>query len=134
MKMQIEYLYDDMKPLNYAHDYDAGADVSMFKDVVIEHGKNIIPLGFKLIIPPGFQGNLCLRSSSMGNGCICNNVPFDADFSGEWNLIIYNCEDEFVVKKGERICQVVITPIIQAQFVTELSHRRGSNGVGSTGK
>lgn len=134
MKLEIEYLHEDMKPLYRAHDYDAGADVPLWTDTVVKHGKNVIPLGFKLIIPPGFMGIICARSSVMGNGIAYNIVPFDTDFSGEWNMIFYNPGDEFTIKKDERLCQVVIVPTLIVDFVTTKINRRGSNGQGSTGK
>lgn len=135
MKLKVEYLYEDMKPLNRKHTYDAGADCHMPYDVVIKPGKNIIPLGFKLVIPPGFAGFLSLRSSWMGSGIVCNYVPFDTGFSGEWNLIVYNTTNEDIkISKNERICQLIIQPIIDADFVDDLGLLRESNGVGSTGK
>ena len=134
MKLQIEYLHKDMDPLYRAHDYDAGADVPMWQDTIIYHGKNIIPLGFKLVIPPGYAGYLCARSSVMGKGIPYNMVPFDTDFSGEWRLIIYNPGDKFIIHKGERLCQLVIMPVLVPEFVTEPLNRRGSEGLGSTGK
>jgi len=135
MKLKVEYLYENMKPLSRAHTYDAGADCHMPYDVTIKPGKNFIPLGFKLVIPPGFAGFLSLRSSWMGSGIICNYVPFDTGFSGEWSLIVYNTTDEEItIKKDERICQLIIQPIIDADFVTDLGPLRGDNGRGSSGK
>lgn len=134
MKLQIKYLHKGMDPLRRAHDYDAGADVPMWRDTTIEHGKNIIPLGFKLEIPPGYAGFLSMRSSVMGDGAICNFVPFDTDYSGEWNLVLYNSGDPFVIKKGERLCQLLIMPVLITDFVEYDIPRRGDKGLGSTGK
>lgn len=134
MKLKIEYLHEGMSPLYRAHSYDAGADVPMYQDTIIKHGKNIIPLGFKLVIPIGYAGYLCPRSSVMGDGIGYNMVPFDSDFSNEWNMIIYNPGEEFVIKKNERLCQVVIMPVLVVDFVEDDSPRRGNNGIGSTGK
>jgi dUTP pyrophosphatase len=135
MKAVVEYLHEGMVPLKYARDNDAGADVSLWQDVVIKPGRNIIKLGFKLVIPEGFAGYLCLRSSVMGEGITCLMVPFDADYSAEWNLVVYNNTDtDRLVKKGERICQVVVMPIVQLDFIDEFKNRRGANGLGSTGK
>lgn len=133
MKLKIEYLHNDMK-LTRSHEYDAGADIPMYKDIVIKHGKNIIPLGFKLVLPIGYAAFLSPRSSVMGDGCVYNMTPIDTDYSGEYNMIIYNIGDEFLVKKGERIAQLVIMPVLVTDFVEEDLHRRGSNGIGSTGK
>lgn len=134
MKLKIEYLHKDMEPLVRKHTYDAGADVPMYKDTIIEHGKNIIPLGFKLTLPIGYAGYLSPRSSVMGDGVIYNMTPIDTDYQGEWNMIIYNTEDSFEIKKGERIAQIVIMPVLITDFVEDDGPRRGSNGIGSTGK
>lgn len=134
MKLLFEPMNKDVIVPTYAHDFDAGADVYMYKDTIIYKGKNVINLGFKLIIPAGFSGFLSLRSSIMGNGITCNMVPFDAGYEGEWNLIVYNHGDDFVVRRGERICQIVIMPVIQAEFVKSFDNLRGEGGRGSTGK
>lgn len=135
MKLKVEYLYKNMKPLNRTHTYDAGADCHMPYDVVIKPGENIIPLGFKCVIPPGFAGFLSLRSSWMGSGLICNYVPFDSGFSGEWNLIVYNStNNDIIIAKDQRICQLIIQPIIDVDFVDDLGILRGNNGKGSSGK
>lgn len=134
MKLKIEYLYEGMDKLYRAHPYDAGADVPMYKDIIVKHGKNVIPLGFKLVIPPGYAGFLSPRSSVMGAGIAYNMVPFDTDFSGEWNLIFYNPYDEFTINKGDRICQLIILPILIPDLVESIESRRSDNGLGSTGK
>lgn len=134
MKLKIEYLHEGMSPLYRAHTYDAGSDVPMYKDVNIVHGKNVIPLGFKVNIPPGYAGFLCPRSSVMGEGIMYNMVPIDTDYSGEVHMIFYNPNDEYIIHKGDRICQLVILPVLVADFVEDDGPRRGSNGLGSTGK
>lgn len=136
MKVKIQYLHEGMERLKRAHTYDAGADVYMYKDTVVKHGKNIIPLGFKIIIPPGYAGYLSPRSSVMGDGVIYNMTPIDADYSGEWHMIVYNTGEDFLIHKNERLCQVVIMPVFIPEFVERESEivRRGSNGLGSTGK
>lgn len=115
-----------------------GWDVPMYKDVIIHPGENKIPMGFKLVLPLFTAGFLSLRSSWMSKGIDCQFVPFDADFSGEWNLCVYNTtNEEIVIKEGERICQILILPIISANLVPKgkMSRpNRGSQGLGSTGK
>lgn len=134
MKIKVEYIHEGMKPLRYQHAYDAGADYYMYKDILIEHGKNIIPLGFKMILPPGLAGYIYPRSSVMGDSIIHNTAPVDPDYSGEWHLIINNLGDPFVVKKDARICQIVVQPYIQMEFLDDICDRRDSEGIGSTGK
>lgn len=136
MIIEIEYLHEGMSPLKRSHCYDAGADVPMYKDITVKKGKNVIPLGFKVTIPPGYAGYLSPRSSVMGDGTTYNMVPIDTDYSGEVNLVCYNPVGDFVVKKNERLCQLIIMPVLVADFreKKDIPERRGSGGLGSTGK
>lgn len=138
MKVIFNKLRDNVELPMYKHTNDAGADIIMYEDVVIKPGQNIIPLGFSCIIPPGCVGFLSLRSSWMGKGLICNFVPFDADYSGEWNLIVYNVGDEIIIHKGERICQMLVfSGIMQCGFesiVNYTNNQRHENGMGSSGR
>lgn len=137
MKLQFTPLHEGVKIPKYAHTNDAGADIMMYKDTEIKHGKNIIPLGFKCIVPPGCAAFLTPRSSHMGD-IVSNFVPIDPDYKGEWHLIVYNLGDDFVIKRDERICQVVVlSGVQQCEFVTAheyVKYQRGENGIGSTGK
>lgn len=141
MELEVEYLYDQVEKgyeVRKGHNGDAGWDVPMYKDIDIVPGKNIIPLGFKLVPPLFTAGFLSLRSSWMSEGIGCQMVPFDADFSAEWNLCVYNNTDKTVtIKEGERICQILLMPIVPVTLVTKgnLSRPvRGAQGLGSTGK
>lgn len=137
MKLQFIKLHDEVELPVYSHTNDAGADIKMYKDIVIKHGENKIPLGFSCIIPPGCAAFLTMRSSWMSKGIIANFVPIDPDYKGEWHLLIYNIGDEFIIKKGERISQVVIlSGVQQCEFVETIDYvnnQRHSNGLGSTG-
>lgn len=137
MKLKFNKLNSDVETPVYAHANDAGADIKMCKDIVIKHGKNMIPLGFTCIIPAGYAAFLSLRSSWMGEGLVSNFVPIDPDYSGEWHLIVYNVGDDISIKKGEKICQVLVVPIQQCEFISIEEYDttcRHSNGIGSTGK
>lgn len=138
MKVRFTKLNDDVEIPKYSHTNDVGADVIMYKDTKISHGENIIPLGFSCIVPAGCAAFLTLRSSWMGKGLISNFVPIDPDYCGEIHLIVYNVGNEFTIKKGERICQLmVVSGIQQCEFVSVLDYvrnRRSENGLGSTGR
>ena len=134
MKVLIEYLHEGMPELVRKHTFDAGADIPIWQDTVVKHGKNVIPLGFKVHIPMGYAGFLSPRSSVMAEGLSYNMVPIDTDYKGEVHLCIFNPYDDFVIKKGERLAQLMILPVLVADFVTDLGTRRGENGLGSTGK
>lgn len=139
MKIKLMKCNENFVIPEYKHTNDAGCDIELCEDLIIHPGENKIPLGFKVIIPPGHAAFLTPRSSLMGIGILSCYVPIDADYSGEVHYIVYNATNkEFNLKKGERICQLLIqSGIVQADFVTEEeydSKKRGSNGIGSTGK
>lgn len=137
MKIRFDKLNPNVTLPEYAHINDAGADVYMCEDVIIKKGKNVIPLGFSCTVPPGFAAFLSLRSSWMAEGLVSNFVPIDPDYTGMVHFLCYNCGDEFTIKKGEKICQLLVIPVTQCEFIdsgTYYSNMRGSNGLGSTGK
>lgn len=137
MKLIVQPTNPDCKIeelLKYAHPHDAGADVFLQEDTVISHGKNLIPLGFRMVLPTGVMGLIFPRSSKMGDKVRFDMAPIDPGYSGVWNLVVNNTGEDIIVNKGERICQIVLLPYIQADFVTELTNLRGDGGLGSTGK
>ena len=102
--------------------------------------KAIIPTGFSLSIPEGFEVQIRPRSGlAAKKGISILNTPgtIDADYRGEIKIILINLSKEkFVVEKGMRVAQMVISPVIQAKLeeVKELPKTsRGSGGFGSTG-
>jgi len=119
--------------LSYAHDFDAGADIITQEDIIIKYGKNIITLGFSIELPQGCAGYIFPRSSVMGNNVSFNLAPIDPGYTGSWHLIAFNSGEDIFVEKKTRICQIVIMPFIQAQFVDHYDNLRTDNGVGSTG-
>ena len=98
----------------------------------------IIPLGFAVEIPNGYEMQIRPRSGLATKGKQGIFGTIDSDYRGEVCAIIYNSsDDEFVVKKGDRIAQCLIAPVIIASFnaVDKLSEtERGNGGFGSTGK
>ena len=99
-----------------------------------------VGLGFEIAIPPGYMGVLAPRSGMGERGIILANTVgiIDSDYRGEVKAILLN--RGFYTRKIqplERIAQMVIVPVVQAEFevVDELkSTVRGSGGFGSTGK
>lgn len=100
----------------------------------------LIPTGLILELPPGFEGQVRPRSGLAAKfGVTVLNSPgtIDSDYRGEVHVILINLGPKpLVVKRGERIAQLVVAPVTRARLVaaTELSNtRRGSGGFGSTG-
>ena len=125
-----------------AHPGDAGWDLyaNNDDDVHIEFGRRaLISTGISLAIPEGYYGRVADRS---GNAWKCGMHTFggviDSKYRGEVKVILANlgCDEGFIVKKGDRIAQLVITKIhvedmIEVDDLDETE--RGENGFGSSG-
>lgn len=119
----------------------AGCDLRSAENVVIPARRRfVVGTGLKLEIPVGYAAQVCPRSGLAANkGITVLNAPgiLDFDYRGEIKVILYNSSDQdFIVKKGDRIAQLVFFQIIQAIFqrVDEVaSTDRGEGGLGSTG-
>ncbi len=118
------------------HDNDAGADVYMPYDCTVQPGEIAkIPLGFGIEVPDGYAAFVFSRSSMAVKGLVCELPPIDSGYRGEIHAIISNVSStEQKIRKGARIGQLVITPVIIADFVFEHGDRRGMGGFGSTGE
>ena|SRR5690349_19210132 len=101
----------------------------------------MIPTGLTIALPPGYEAQVRPRSGlAAKHGITCLNSPgtIDADYRGEVKVILINHgQDAFVIKRGERIAQMIIAPVTRAELkvVTELDEtKRGAGGFGSTGR
>jgi dUTP pyrophosphatase len=114
---------------------DAGADVAIMKRVVLRPNEvQRVPLGWSIEIPDGFTGLLMSRSSLTVKGCVSLYTPIDSGYRGEVSVVLHNTQNTYCIfERGDRVCQLVIMPIILAEFVTELENTRQSGGFGSTG-
>ena len=121
---------------------DVRAAVPADHPVVLEAGaRALIETGFAVALPPGFEAQIRPRSGlAVKHDITCLNTPgtIDADYRGEVKVILINLgEDPFTIKRGERVAQMVIAPVVQATImqVDVLDDTgRGSGGFGSTGK
>jgi dUTP pyrophosphatase len=100
-----------------------------------------VPTGLAFALPPGFEGQVRPRSGlAAKHGVTCLNSPgtVDADYRGEVKVILINHgEEDFVIRRGERIAQLIIAPVVQAVWseVESLDETaRGAGGFGSTGR
>jgi len=103
-------------------------------------GRALIPTGVAIALPSGNEGQIRPRSGlAIHNGVTVLNAPgtIDADYRGELQVILINLGSEtFVVRRGMRIAQLVIAPILQARLVESASldaTEREARGFGSTG-
>lgn len=124
----------------------AGADVCANLpdrgEVILAAGaRALVPTGLRLQIPEGFEVQVRPRSGlALKHGITLPNSPgtIDSDYRGPLGVIVMNAGDSaFVIRHGERIAQLVVAPVVQAQFVVANGldeTARGSGGFGSTGQ
>ena len=110
--------------------------------LVLASGKYaMVPTGLTIALPSGYEAQVRPRSGlAAKHGVTVLNSPgtVDADYRGEINVLLINHGDTpFPIRRGERIAQMVIAPVVQAQLVPVASLSgtdRGSGGFGSTGR
>ncbi len=129
----------------YETDGAAGADIrANFADglsvVIPSGGRALIPTGLRFEIPQGFEVQVRPRSGlALKNGITLVNSPgtIDSDYRGPVGLIVLNTDaDPFEIVHGMRIAQLIVAPVVQAEFTQEDTlddTLRGTGGFGSTG-
>lgn len=134
MKIKMIHFGGNEPLRNY--DNDSGADVFASIGMSIGPGQvKRVPTGIGIELPDGYDAVIHCKSGLSSRGILAANAPIDAGYRGEINAILYNTTDEpFVIEKGEKVGQIVIRPVIYAQFVDSLKNDRNTNGFGSTGK
>lgn len=136
-------LLDGAQPPTYQTSGAAGMDLYSTQNVILYPGRRtLVPTGVKLAIPEGYEGQIRPRSGlALKHGISVVNSPgtIDSDYRGEIGVILINHgEDTVTLDAGERIAQIVFTPVVRASFtqvddIAELPTERGEGGFGSTG-
>lgn len=150
LKVMIEDWADPAVPLpDYATPGSAGADIRANLPPDQRAGgftlapmqRAIVPTGLRVEIPPGYEVQVRPRSGlALKHGITLPNTPgtIDSDYRGPLGVLLVNLGDQpYVVAHGDRIAQMVVAPVVQAQFVTVTGlgdTARGAGGFGSTGK
>lgn len=103
------------------HGNDARADVHMLYDCISKPGEIAkVPLGFGIEVPDGLAGYVFPRSGMAVRALVCELPPVDSGYRGEIYAIISNVSNkEQTMKKDIRVEQLVITPIVIADFVAD---------------
>lgn len=133
----------DIKLPEYMTPGAAGMDIriSIEEDQILKHGGiSLLPTGFKMAIPEGFEAQIRPRSGlavKHGIGLINSPGTIDADYRGEVKIAVINLGPEaFTFKRGDRVAQMVITRVWQAgiEVVEQLDDTgRNAGGFGHTG-
>jgi dUTP pyrophosphatase len=127
---------------SYAHPGDAGADLVTTVDATLAPGERaLLPTGIAIALPDGYAAFVHPRSGlAVRFGVSLVNAPgtVDAGYRGEIKVSVINLDpiSSVVFHRGDRIAQLVIQPVVRAQFheVAQLpGSARGEEGFGSTG-
>ena len=120
---------------------DLRAAVPEDEALVLRPGaRTAVPTGLAFALPDGFEAQVRPRSGlALKSGVTVANAPgtIDADYRGELKVLLVNLgEEDFVIRRGDRVAQLVIAPVVQAAWreVGDLdATARGAGGFGSTG-
>ena len=120
---------------------DLRAAVADDAPLVLKPGaRDMVPTGLTVAIPQGYEIQVRPRSGLAAKaGITCLNSPgtIDSDYRGELKVILINLgAEDFIIRRGDRIAQMVVAPVVQATWseVDSLDETaRGAGGFGSTG-
>ena len=143
--MVIKIVNKSTNPLpGYSTELSAGMDIRAFltDEIVLKPFQRVlVPTGLFIELPEGFEAQIRPRSGlALKHGITVLNTPgtIDADYRGEIGVILVNLSQvDFVIKNGERICQMIIAKHEKASWnnVEILEETfRGAGGFGHTGK
>ena len=141
MKIVNKSNYDLPK---YQSEDAAGFDIRVNIDYILKIPKHsmteLLPTGLYMEIPKGYEGEIRPRSGlACKHGITLANSPatIDSDYRGEIKIcLLNNSNEDYLLQPGERVCQMLIKPVIQVELeeVDDLeSTDRGEGGFGSSG-
>lgn len=142
VQVLVTRLDPDLPMPDYAKAGDAGADLRARIDLTIRPGERaLVPTGLAIALPSGYAAFVHPRSGlALRHGLAMVNAPgtIDSGFRGELQVILINHgQEDFEISRGDRIAQLVIQRVENAEFVevTQLpGAARGGDGFGSTGQ
>ena len=130
----------DLPLPSYARPGDAGADLTARTGVVLAAagGRAVVPTGLAVAIPEGYAGLVLPRSGlARHHGVTVLNAPglIDAGYRDELQVVLVNLDpdDDYEVRRGDRIAQLVIQPVTTAAFIPAEALAASVRGVGAFG-
>lgn len=138
MILKVKKLNPEAKIPCYAHRGDAGMDLYSCEDAVLKPGeRKLISTGISTEIEEGYVALIWDKSGIAAKGIKTMGGVIDAHYRGEYKVVMLNTSFEnYEIKKGQKIAQVLIQPVISVEVVEtkELSDtERGDGSFGSTG-
>lgn len=141
---RVDSQHDGVPLPQYMTEQSSGLDLyaSVAEDIVLNPGeRRLVSTGIALSMPPGYEAQIRPRSGlALHYGITLLNTPgtIDADYRGEIGLILINHgEKPFVIKRGDRLAQMVICKVYRAEFQEEKVldiTARNAGGFGHTGQ
>jgi len=139
VKLKVKKLHKDAVLPHYNHDGDAGMDLYAVEDVILWPNEPVaVRTGISIELPKGYvaliwdKSGLALKEGIKTMAGVC-----DSNYRGEYKVVLLNTTNQYYyLDKGDKIAQLLIQPVIQAEVeeVAELSETsRGEGGFGSTG-
>ena len=145
LKVQFVKVHPKATLPAYATEGSAGMDLTNVLDtpLTLKPGERAkVPTGLIMVLQPGYEGQVRPRSGlAAKHGITLTNCvgTVDSDYRGEMCCLMINLGNEsYTIQPGERIAQLIIAPVVQAdtEFIDKIPEetKRGSGGFGSTGK
>jgi len=139
MRLRVKKIHPEARLPVYQHSGDAGLDLFSAVDEVLGAGElKAVPTGIQMAIPEGYVGLIWDKSGISLQGVHRLAGVVDAGYRGEVKVVMINLGREpFAIKRGMKIAQLLIQPVVTAE-VTETADlddtSRGEGGFGSTGR
>ena len=136
IKLKIQKLDKTLKKPEYAHIGDAGLDLYSAVDCILGPSeRRKVPTGIKIAIPEGYAGFVQPKSGlAIKNGLSLVNTPglIDSGYRGEVCAILINLDPEkdIIIKRGDKICQLVIQRVenVEIEITDELENTSRGEG------
>lgn len=143
-ELKYEVINENTTKPQYNYESDSGFDLHSTEDILVEpFGRVLVPTGLRFDIPDGTEIQVRPKSGlALKQGLTVLNTPgtVDCGYNGEVKVIVFNTNNSvFEIKKGMKIAQAVLCPVINGKWVklTQVdsidNKERGDNGFGSTG-
>lgn len=143
-ELRYEIINENTIQPKYNYESDSGFDLHSTEDISVEpFGRVLVPTGLRFDIPDGTEIQVRPKSGlALKQGLTVLNTPgtVDSGYDGEIKVIVFNTNNSvFEIKKGMKIAQAVLCPVINGKWVTLTqvdsidNKERGDNGFGSTG-
>ena len=136
MKIKFIRFNEKAKIPERKHYNDTGADIYLMNEVYLPaHETVVIPCGFGIDLPNGFNAHFQTRTSIAKSSIFVQQCAIDAGYKGELHMIVQNMSDKNVTfDAGMRLCYLEVYPVIYVDYVEDLGEERGTGAFGSTGK